>query len=399
MTVYARRGIPTIVNAAGTLTRLSGGIMRPDVAAAMAEASAWCVDMVELQAHASDAIADATGAEAGYVASGAAAGLLIGTAACMTGLDAAAMARLPDTKGLRNEVIVARGQRNGYDHAVRAAGARLVEVGLPDRASGAGVRDTEPWEIAAAITDATAAVLYVATSNSRPPLRDVAAVAHAAGVPVIVDAAAELPPQANLRRFIAEGADLVVYSGGKAIGGPQASGILCGRRDLIMAAALQHLDMDVLSDFWEPPARLIDRSALTGLPRQGIGRTCKAGKEEIIGLLTALDLFIAEGDATRHARWLSDAQVMRDGLTGRHAFAMVLTGGENVEAVPKVVLRFASADHARALVAALLRHAPAIHVDAGEHEAGVIVLNPICLRPGDATVVVDAIVAALGHTA
>ncbi|MEQ8698583.1 MAG: hypothetical protein RLT05_18755, partial [Bauldia litoralis] len=219
MTVYARRGIPTIVNAAGTLTRLSGGIMRPDVAAAMAEASAHCVDMVELQAHASDAIADATGAEAGYVASGAAAGLLIGTAACMTGLDAAAMARLPDTTGLRNEVIVARGQRNGYDHAVRAAGARLVEVGLPDRASGAGVRDTEPWEIAAAITDATAAVLYVATSNSRPPLRDVAAVAHAAGVPDIVDAAAELPPQANLRRFIAEGADLVVYSGGKAIGG------------------------------------------------------------------------------------------------------------------------------------------------------------------------------------
>ena len=155
------------------------------------------------------------------------------------------------------------------------------------------------------------------TRDARPPLRDVVAVAHAAGVPVIVDAAAELPPQANLNRFIAEGADLVVFSGGKAIGGPQASGILCGRRDLIMAAALQHLDMDVMAEFWAPPARLIDRDRLDGLPRQGIGRPCKAGKEEIVGLLTALELFIAEGDAARHGRWLADARIIADGARRR----------------------------------------------------------------------------------
>lgn len=117
--------------------------MRPEVAAAMVEASQICVDMAELQAIASARIAAVTGAEAGYVASGAAACLTLATAACMTGLDPGAMSRLPDTRGLRNEVVIVRSQRNFYDHAVRAAGARLVEVGLPDRYAGAGVRDAE----------------------------------------------------------------------------------------------------------------------------------------------------------------------------------------------------------------------------------------------------------------
>ena len=128
MNVYERRGVRTIINAAGTVTRLSGGIMRSGVAAAMAEASNSSVDMTELEAHASDVIANLTGAEAGYVTSGASAGLLLATAACLTGLDPARMAKLPDTTGMKNEVIVARGQRNGYDHAVRAAGGKLVEV-------------------------------------------------------------------------------------------------------------------------------------------------------------------------------------------------------------------------------------------------------------------------------
>jgi L-seryl-tRNA(Ser) seleniumtransferase len=199
-------------------------MMRPEVTAAMAEAAGQCVDMAELEAHASQVIADLTGAEAGYVASGAAACLLLATAACVTGLEPGRMARLPQTAGMKNEVIVVRSQRNFYDHAVRAAGVHLVEVGLPDRYAGAGVRDAEPWEIADAITDLTAAVFYVADRSARPSLPDVVKVAHAAGVPVIVDAAPQLPPQANLKRFIAEGADLVAFSGGKAINGPQATG-------------------------------------------------------------------------------------------------------------------------------------------------------------------------------
>src|SRR5262249_32647737 len=163
------------------------------------------------------------------------------------------------------------------DHAVRTTGATIVEVGLPDRYAGAGVRDAEAWEIADAIGEATACVVYAADPRARPSLREGVNVAHAAGVPVVVDAAAQLPPAATLRPFTAEGADLVAFSGGKAIGGPQATGILCGRRDLIMAVALQQLDLDVLADHWSPPPALIDLAQLRGIPPHGIGRPCKVG--------------------------------------------------------------------------------------------------------------------------
>ncbi|WP_421725323.1 aminotransferase class V-fold PLP-dependent enzyme [Bauldia sp.] len=394
MNVYEKRGIPTIINAAGTLTRLSGGIMRPEVAAAMADASAYTVDMATLQGHACETIAEITGAEAGYVTSGSAAGLLIGTAACMTGFNVAAMDRLPDTAGVKNEVIIPRSHRNSYDHAVRTTGARLVEVGLPDRASGAGVRDTEAWDIANAITERTAAVYYVATAESQPPLSEAVKVAHAAGVPVLVDAAAELPPQANLRRFIEEGADLVVFSGGKAIGGPQASGILCGRQHLVSAAALQHLDMDVFAELWEPPASLIDRTALSGVPRHGIGRPCKTGKEEIIGLLTALELFVAEGDAARHARWLTDVRAIADRLADLSAADVTITGDSDVTAVPKVSLRLTADDPTKAaadLQHQLLERGPPIHLDMVNYRSGVIVISPMCLKPGDAVTAADVI--------
>jgi D-glucosaminate-6-phosphate ammonia-lyase len=182
MDIFARRGIPTIINAAGTLTRLSGSIMRPEVSAAMAEASRLCVDMAELQAHASAIIASNTGAEAGLVTSGASAGLLLAAAACIAGLDPSRMNRLPDTAGFPAEIIVPRSHRNGYDHALRAARARLVEVGLPDRHSGAGGRDTEPHEIGAAITPETAAIFYVVHDGAQPPLSEVVALARAKGI-------------------------------------------------------------------------------------------------------------------------------------------------------------------------------------------------------------------------
>ncbi len=254
-TIYERLGVRTIINAKGPATRLSGATLPEPVIAAMAEASRSCVDMAELQAAASAVIAEITGAEAGIVTSGAAAALLLGAAACVTGTDPALMNRLPDVSGMRDEAVVVRSQRNQYDRAVRAVGLRLVEVGIPDRVSGAGVRDAEAWEIADAITARTALVLYVAAPFSRPALPAVVAAAHAAGVPVLVDAAAQLPPASNLTQFVAEGADLVAFSGGKALRGPQGSGILCGRRDLIMAAALQMLDMDVDWEFWSPPPR------------------------------------------------------------------------------------------------------------------------------------------------
>ena len=382
MTVYDRLGVRTIINAKGPATRLSGGIMRPEVAAAMAEASLQCVDIAELQAAASRRIAKATGAEAGYVASGASACLLLATAACLAGLDPGRMARLPDTGGRKNEVIMVRSQRNFYDHAIRAAGAAIVEVGLPDRYAGAGVRDAEPWEIEDAISGNTAAIFYVADSEARPPLKSVVKVARKHRIPVIVDAAAQLPPQANLKRFIADGADLVAFSGGKALGGPQASGILCGRRDLIMSAALQHLDLDVFWDMWEPPPGLIDKKKLRGAPPHGIGRSCKAGKEEIAGLLTALDLFVAEGDKARHARWRAMVEALRDGI-GRTPATLQIRGVDNAGSVPVLEITLPQGTDASQLALGLQRSKPSIHVDPALRHHNILVVNPMCLRPGD----------------
>jgi len=385
--VYERLGVRPIVNAKGPSTRLSGGMMHPEVAAAMAQATALCVDMAELQAAASAAIARATGAEAGYVTAGAAAGLLLATAACMTGLDPGRMNRLPDTTGMKNEVLVARSQRNFYDHAVRAAGARLVEIGLPDRVSGAGVRDAEPWEYADAINERTAAVLYVASPEARPDLTDVAAVAHAAGVPVIVDAAGQLPPAANLRRFVAEGADAVVFSGGKAIGGPQGSGILAGRRDLVMAAALQNLDLDIPFALWTPPPGLIDKDRLKGIPHHGIGRSSKVGKEQVVGLLAALERFAGEDDATRRAPWLARMRALADALKPLNNAAVELR--DEGHPVPTVALRLAPAAGlgADALLLALQTGTPPIYADPSEARSRTVVFVPTCLQDDEVPVI------------
>ena len=300
MGIYDELGVRTVINASGTLTRLGGSRMAPEVLAAMAEAAASFVHIDELQAQAGKVIAEITGAEAGYVVTGAAAGLTLGVAACVAGLDVAAMDRLPDTTGLKDEVVVQRGHRNAYDHAIRAAGVRFVEVGYLGYPGAGG---TFPWQIAEAITERTAAVACpVLETPGTVALPVVCEVAHAKGVPVIVDAAAELPPRANLRRFIVEGADLVVFSGGKAIGGPQASGILAGRRDLIASVALQHQDMDVRSETWSKRWLIAD-GALKGVPHQGFGRSMKVGREEIVGLVTALRRYAAGSDAADAARW------------------------------------------------------------------------------------------------
>ena len=212
-------GIAPIINGAGSLTQFSASPVAEDIALGMAAAAQASIDIAHTQGRASTLIVEHTGAEAGIVTSGAAAGLMLGAAACMARLDPAAMSRLPDTSGMRHEFIVPRSQRNSYDHALRAAGARLIDVGYADRSVGVGIRDTEIWELEAALTERVAGFFYVARPDSRPALSDVTALARRVGLPVLVDAAAELPPMANLRHFIEQGADLVVFSGGKAIGG------------------------------------------------------------------------------------------------------------------------------------------------------------------------------------
>jgi L-seryl-tRNA(Ser) seleniumtransferase len=313
MSIFEKWGVRPIINVSGSVTRLGGAPMPATVLDAFREAARDSVPIDELQGAASRVIAAATGAEAGIVTCGAAAGLLLGTAAILARFDLGRMERLPHTEDMPHEFIVAREHRNGYDHAVRAAGARFVEVGFQEIVAGAGVRRAEAWEYEAAFGPKSAGVLHVYDVNAAPPLADLVQRAHAANLPVLVDAAGELPPRANLREILATGADLVVFSGGKAIRGPQATGILCGKRDLVGSALLQMMDMDDHFELWDPPANLIDKSKLPGLPRHGIGRPLKVAKEQIAALLTALELFASGAyerelaDMTRHCQEIADA--------------------------------------------------------------------------------------------
>jgi D-glucosaminate-6-phosphate ammonia-lyase len=299
--VLERLGLTPVINATGGASRLGGNRLSAEAQEAMVAAGQCFVPLDELQARASETISRVTGAEAGCVASGAAACLFLAAAACMAGDDIAAMDRLPDSQGLRNEIVMHRAHRNPYDHALRAAGARLVEVGYLGGPSSPGTRG---WEIASAITDRTCACFYVASgvlSNDALPLAVVADIAHQGGVPLIVDAAGALPPVESLTQFIREGADLVAFSGGKGIGGPAGSGFLAGRRDLVLSATLQQQDMYVYPATWLGPFG--PSSTFSGEPpRQGIGRMLKVGREEIAGLIAALESYVERDHAAEEAR-------------------------------------------------------------------------------------------------
>lgn len=357
MHIYERLGITPLVNGYECLTRLGGSIMRPEVLQAMTEAAQHFVYLDELQTVVGRRIADLIGVEAAYVTSGAAAGLLLAASACLAGSDPRRMARLPDTSGMANEIVIERAHRNRYDFALRQSGARLVEFGY--------ARGTERWEMEAAITPDTVAAAYFVT-NATPaslPLPVVAEVAHAHGLPVIVDAAAELPPASNLRRFIDEGGDLVIFSGGKGLRGPQASGLILGRQDLVAACAAN------------------------ANPNHAIGRPLKAGKEEIVGLLVALELYLAEPEEVRQARWEEQVQVGLDQLQGvpglrpRRVFPMP-TG----KWVPRLLVEVEIGVplNAAALLSALRQATPPIEL---RPDPAGFVIDPQNLQPGEMEII------------
>ncbi len=257
--IYDELGVPRVIHAGGPTTAHGGSLMLPGTFEAMAEAGRAFVPLDTLNRRIGDYIAEVTGAEAGMVVAGAAAGMVISMAACMTGTDVAAVRRIPDTTGLSDELVIQKIHRGPYSHMYGFTGARFVEVG--------NVVSCLPEEMEAAITDRTAAVAFLfAPGNPRGGLTlpEVAEIAHARGVPVIVDASMTVPPRDNLKRFIREGADLVAMSGGKVIRGPQATGLLYGRADLIEAAHLNNS------------------------PNHAIGRPSKIAKEEMVGLYAAL---------------------------------------------------------------------------------------------------------------
>ncbi len=264
MDIYDELGVRKVINGLATVTSLGGSLMPQEVLDAMAEAARYFVDIDEFQEKAGKQIAKLTKNEAAYIPCGAAAGLVLTTAACITGMDTEKRGRLPYTDGMKNEVIVHKFGNTGFDFAVRQAGGKIVEIGTE-----AG---TSPEDMERAINDRTAAILYfynVTRMKGLVPLEKGIEIAKRRGVPVIVDAAAQIPPVENLWWFTHKGADLVIFSGGKGLRGPQSSGLILGRKDLV------------------------DACAFNACPRSFIGRPMKVGKEEIAGLLAAVKWYLS----------------------------------------------------------------------------------------------------------
>ncbi len=291
MDVYTALGVEPVINAAGSLTSYGGSLMPPEVTDAMAAASRAFVDMEELHVAAGKRIAQLVGVDAAHICACATAGIALMAAACMTGTDreragSVVPGRLPAGAGDgRYQVIVQRAHSNPFARALRLTGADIVEI-APD-ASALRQALHRPERVAAVFH-----TFAWFCAHDTLPLSEVVEIARAARVPVIVDAAAEVPPLDNLTRFLREGADLVTFSGGKSIRGPQASGLILGRADLVEAC------------------RLNDG------PHMAIGRAMKVGKEEIVALVKAVELYVTKDHEAEMRVWEGRVQYVLGALQG-----------------------------------------------------------------------------------
>lgn len=361
---YGRQalGLRPIINVSGTMTALGASIIGPEAIAAMNAIAPEFVEIGELQLLASQAIARATGAEAGFVTASAAAGIIIAVAAAMTGTEARAVERLPlDTTGLKTEIVFQRGHDVNYGNsiaqAVRMAGATPIACGTADHVSAP--------EIADAITPRTAAGLYVVAHTTARSgmldLPDFVALCHARNVPVIVDAASEY----DLRGFLAAGADLVIYSGHKFLGGP-TSGIMAGRQDLIVACTMQN---------------------------SGIGRAMKVGKESIAGLMAALDAWQHRDHSGIRQRERAALELWRDSLAGADGIEAEIVPDPTGNPLDRLEIRVSpkSDTSARALADALAARDRPIMVRGHEADHGHFWLDPCNLHAEEAEHVADAL--------
>jgi len=364
--IYQRLGIRPVIHGSGTTTRYGGSMLRPEVLETMRQASQSLVNLDELNEAAGAAIARMLGAEAAFVSAGASSGLILQAAACIAGTDPAKITRLPDSAGMRNEIVIQRAHRFAYDQAYRVAGGVLVEIGL--------ARRTQPFELEAAITERTAAVAHLISPFTSPPgvltLEQVVVIAHQRNVPVIVDAASMLPPRENLTRFLRLGADLVSFSGGKGIRGPQSTGILAGRRDLIRAVALN------------------------ASPNQALARAAKTSKEEICGLVVALECFMAEDEKAEMKRYTEVCTTIVEALGEIPGLRIVVEQDPINRVIPHAVVYFTPdwvGPSGHAIQVALAKGEPHIYVQQGAHQGGYfdeIAVDPINLQPGDDAILV-----------
>ena len=361
-TVYERLGVAPLINARGAITEMGGSIMPPQVVEAMAEAGKQYVPLRDLQSKAGARIAELTGAEAAFVSSGAASGMLLAGAACVTGDDEAAVQALPDVGGRANEFIISMVDEHYYIHqGFQVSGGTLAKAGTPE---GVSVED-----YALAVTERTAALVFFLGKQPREQLAPIIEVAHQRGLPVIVDAAAQLPPRANLTDIHAMGADLVVYSGGKGLRGPQCTGIVLGREDLVRACAMN------------------------SSPNSAIGRGMKVGKEEIAGVVTAVELFMQQDEEAVLRGWEARCHTIAGALDGVAGVTVEdlpaysnPEGGAHAPASPLVRLHFGESARLSAVQTqhTLAEGNPPVMVDVF---SSTIPIGPMTLQDGEAEVI------------
>ncbi|MBK9166818.1 MAG: aminotransferase class V-fold PLP-dependent enzyme [Bryobacterales bacterium] len=343
--IYQQLGLKAFINATGHVTTLGGSVMPPEVLAAMTEASKSFIMVEELYHAAGRRIAELTGAEAALVTSGAAASIVLGTAACMTGTNREKVLQLPDTSGMKDEVLTPAIPGLNWIRYVKIAGAVLVQ--FEDEA-----------DMRRKLSNRSAMVLYLPSFHGRQhAIEPLIAVAKSANVPFMVDAADELPPEDNLRTFHRKGADLVAFSGGKGLRGPQCTGLLLGRKDLIDAAYLNNS------------------------PNNGIGRPMKVGKEEIAGLLTAVELYVKRDHAAEQSRWNKQLQFIADAVRGvpgvrTEMFEEQFTGKGSRLRIQLPEGRLSGRD----VYQRLWEGEPGIRV---RTESTAIVINPQTVQPGE----------------
>jgi D-glucosaminate-6-phosphate ammonia-lyase len=361
--IFDRLGLERVINGRGWITVVGGSIMPAEVVSAMTDAVNTYVDLDELNLAAGREIARYTGAESGLVVAGAAAGLLLQAAACIAGDDPVLIDQLPDSTGLRNEVLLHEKHRTNYDRCYRAAGAKLVIWGGDDRPA--------EEQLTEAMGQNTAALAYVFHPwNSCPiSLEKAVSMAHDRDIPVIVDAAVTLPPATNLTRYIDQGADMVTYSGGKGLRGPQSTGILCGRGDLIEAARLNNS------------------------PFKGVGRSAKVCKEEIAGLLAALDLFVRTDHEAVWAEWRNRSSVITSAVEDITGLEVRIEDGDPNRQGPQAVVYFRngwSGPDSDTIVARLAAREPSIRIGNGGYEDELFI-NPGTLEEGEEEIVARAL--------
>jgi L-seryl-tRNA(Ser) seleniumtransferase len=370
--VYEQIGVKPVINARGFVTVLGGSTPSPRVKEAMENAERYYVEMKDLLEKGGEIIAREIGCEAAYITPGAAAALALGTAACVTGSDLDKMARLPDTTGMKNEVVMQACQRYSYQRATTIVGTRLVEVGDENGATAE--------QLEAAIGPNTACVLYVAHLESRPgalSFERVLEIAHRKGVPVLTDAAGQVYPLDRMRSYTRRGADLVAF-GAKYIGSVHSSGILCGKKALVDAAVPQgFIGFETVAE------------------RKSFGRPLKLDRQEIVGVITAVQEWFSMDHEQRVAELERRIGGLQRALQSAPGLSFeVLRREGNAPRLLRIAIDPTKARRdAPAVVAGLRAGNPMIQVNS---DPSGILVNPSTVRPEDDQVVAGRLRELLG---